>query len=77
MHIYIWNDVENLTTSYHSDGGLNIIASSLERAREMWKERYPTLNCDCLSTEPDYELNLHNEESYEEVIIRSPNAGCC
>jgi hypothetical protein len=35
MNIYIWYGVANLTTNYHSGGGLVIVAPTLERAREL------------------------------------------
>lgn len=35
MYIFIWNAINGVSTNYHDDGGLGVIADSLEAAREM------------------------------------------
>lgn len=84
MNLYIWDRVENATNSYHSEGGIAVIAESLDRARELiaentkqreWDEdeSRPSI-CEALKTEP----NLIREGcSGPEHISIFPDAGCC
>ena len=74
MNMYVWEDIQELTDNYHSDGGLVVLASSEARARELAIERgvkfgqndvpdvYPL--CACSATE-------------EERVYLFPDAGCC
>lgn len=40
MNLYLWYSVSDLTDSYHSSGGLVVVAPTLERARELIAEPY-------------------------------------
>lgn len=93
MNIYIWQSVDELTTSYHSDGGCVVVAPSLDRARELLTEPY----CDGImhDTHSDREQchlvardkceALRTEPDYiyptsdeaEATVIVFPNTGCC
>ena len=46
MNIYIWEDIENVSRSYHSGGGMAVVASTEERAREMIMEHWKKLQED-------------------------------
>ncbi len=35
MKVFIWVEISDVSYSYHDDGGIVIVASSIERAREM------------------------------------------
>ena len=35
MFIFLWDDVDRVSENYHDNGGLGIIAASLEDAREL------------------------------------------
>lgn len=67
MKIFIWQDLENLTRSYHDSGGLVVVAESLERA---WQ-----LNAACKGVVPDKVFELVGDASEESFVF--PDAGCC
>lgn len=88
MNIYIFEEVSKLTTNYHSDGGLVIVAESLERAVALFnegveaeqKERFsrsenpPALTMEEIEKVKLYPLKYNSQK--EEVFI-FPDAGCC
>lgn len=72
--LYIWNRVAGLTDSYHDGGGLVVIASSLDRAREiLTAEAGVQENCEAFTIPPDMEVECAGEE----YIAVHPDAGCC
>lgn len=68
MTLFLWENVDDLTDRYHSDGGLVIVAKSLDRARELM----PVVR----GIEPDKSFKLVGRAIQEEVTV-FPNAGCC
>lgn len=67
MLLFLWKRVDDLTTKWHSDGGLVVVAATLERARELC----PAVN----ETPPDKTFTL--ADPCDEGVFIFPNAGCC
>ena len=80
MNVYIWKRVELLTGSYHPEGGLVVIASSLEGARALIPKRtryepFDPEDTTPFNTEPDEVIPT--VESQEPRAFVFPDAGCC
>lgn len=78
MKLFIWENVEYLTTNYHDSGGLVIMAETLERARELVPahtddDGNPRI-CEAMTQPPDAALTV---ESEQERVWIFPDAGCC
>jgi hypothetical protein len=79
MHVFIWKRIEALTSNYHPEGGLVIVAKDLRRARKMAEEaakgdRSP-LVAHAADAEPD--LRYAVNDTADEQLIVFPDAGCC
>ena len=83
MKLFKWSDVDYLTTSYHDNGGLVVIAETLERARELISDKCPGKHwshdavphrCSAMDTDPDDTFEIFGGS---ETIWVFPNAGCC
>ena len=71
MKIYIWKRLNNVSSNFHSDGGLVIIAESLEKAKELVsQDKYIVIN-----EEPDIVLEIEDSAVPEYIVF--PDAGCC
>lgn len=76
MYIFIWFDVNGLTDRYHDSGGLVIIASSLEAARESFRKEHPEQDkCEMFDVDPDETFELKGDISNR--VYRFQDAGCC
>lgn len=75
MKLFVWNNVDHVSDSYHDNGGVVAIAESLQRAREIIAEatRHAEKPCAAMTIEPD----LSRECDGPEFIAIHPNAGCC
>lgn len=73
MHLYIWQYVDGVSSSYHSGGGLAVIAKSLEQARDFILDKLP--GCGAQTIEPDACLELRQD--HEPDLWVFPDAGCC
>lgn len=73
MKMFIWENVDELTGSWHSDGGLVMTAETLEKARDMIKAQLPQ-GCGALSQEPDHVIEVPEGT---QIMVVFPNAGCC
>jgi hypothetical protein len=74
MQLFIWNNVDHASDRYHDDGGVIVIAETLEHARAMldgYGDREAP--CEAMTKEPD----LVRECVGPEYIAIHPNAGCC
>lgn len=72
MKVFIWEDVAQVSHAYHPKGGLVVIASTEEMARQLANEQ----NGVSLSPEEKptvYELFAE----YMPTVFIFPNAGCC
>jgi len=71
MNVYIWDNIDGLTSNYHSDGGLVIVASTIEAAQvQATAEGLPTL------PNPTRVLKCASKKEDPQVFV-FPNAGCC
>lgn len=70
MKLFVFNCLSGLTNSYHSEGGLIVVAKSLAGAKK--------INPNIGDAKPDkvFELDEKHEKDagYEEIF---PDAGCC
>lgn len=71
MKLFIFNNVEKLTNNWHSEGGLVIIAESMERAIELATKEGVKF------TKEEIESCEVRDCSGEEDIFLFPDAGCC
>jgi hypothetical protein len=72
MNIYIWLRIEHASSSYHSAGGVVVIADTLEEAVALAKVQGATI---APSEKPDHIFEL--DQSQEKMAIVFPDAGCC
>lgn len=90
MNVYVWPETWPITHYVHDGGAVLVVAASLDRAREMWREHvekwrtkhahiYDDLSArgpqpDALDEEPGHVLPT---TSTEELLLVFPDAGCC
>ena len=78
MKIFIWKRAENLTGSWHSEGGVCAIAPSLEIARENIASEATKDGakgrCGALTIPPDFTGEIAHNES---AVFIFPDAACC
>ena len=72
MRVFVWDYVDDLTDSYHSGGGLVVVAESVEAAQSLARE---VERASLTLPEPDavYELSA----SAEPKVWVFPDSGCC
>ena len=68
--VFIWNNIDNLTDRYHSEGGLVVIADNLQDAGILAMEKGVRFNDE---TPTVYEL----KDTVEDEVYIFPDAGCC
>jgi len=68
--VFIWDYVSNLTDSYHSSGGLVVIADNLQDAKILAMEQDVKFDDE---TPTVYEL----KDTVEDEVYIFPDAGCC
>ena len=75
MKLFVWNRVDHATDNYHDEGGVMVIAETLDRARELLKGKTgkDERPCGALTKEPD----LVRECEGPDYIGVFPDAGCC
>ena len=73
MKLFIWEDVDGLTSAWHDSGGLVIIAEDEESARNLWSEHESNPNPDKPLGAP---AHVRETEGAPLVLI-FPDAGCC
>lgn len=71
--IYIWRRIERATDNYHREGGVVIVAESLEKALELSKS-VNSLKIASHET-PDMEMELLGDPPDSVVVF--PDKGCC
>lgn len=74
MKIYVWDDVDGITSKYHDGGGVLIIAATLERAIAMLHETCPD---GYQGTDESLRTSVRVVDPNKESISVFPNAGCC
>ena len=73
MHVYMWERISNCTENYHPEGGLLVVAESLDSAIDKARECGIGLTSDEL--EPD--RIWPTDPSQESEVWIFPDAGCC
>jgi len=72
MKVFIWEEVDQATDSFHPEGGVVVFAETLEKAIELAnKENGCNIASNC---EPD---EIREVIGGEEKVYIMPNAGCC
>lgn len=70
MKVFIWENVDKATSSYHPEGGVVVFADNEARARELARELGAIIE-----GSPDA-VRVSDGDDAEAVFI-FPNAGCC
>lgn len=75
MKLFIWHSVSYVSSNYHHEGAVVVIADSLDRAREMIAEKTAKCadGCGAMVVDPD----LTRECEGPELIAVHIDAGCC
>lgn len=74
MQLFIWNRVDHATDNYHNEGGVVVIADTLERARAMLDGHGDrSAPCGAMTADPD----VTRECAGPEYIAIHADAGCC
>lgn len=73
MKLFMWDRVGHASGNYHDEGGIVVIAETLERAREMIAASKERAKCEALTMTPD----LVRECEGPEHISVHEDAGCC
>lgn len=85
MHLYVWQDVGPLTSSYHCSGGVLVVAPDLAAARDavVAKAAHDS-DYDADEAERDLRKGLDSEPDLlienvtaEPTVRIFPDAGCC
>lgn len=71
MKVFVWTRINELTSNYHSGGGLIVFAATEERARELAVAEGVTFS------ESDAPDDVRVVEGGLEMVYVMPNAGCC
>lgn len=72
LNVYIWNDLEQVSCNYHSEGGLVVIAETLDECLEVVSEdKYIKID-----KEPDAVIPTSSRVREKKYFV-FPNAGCC
>lgn len=66
MNVYIWKSLDHMTSYYHEEAGLVVVAESLERVNELYPQT--------IDIAPDDILQCVNSPEKSFVF---PDAGCC
>lgn len=78
MKVFIWERINKATNSYHTEGGLVVIAETEAAARELFISRSDSYSDGCgpaADEAPDLVLPT-NDDAQPKVFI-FPDAGCC
>lgn len=74
MFVYIFQSIGNLTDSYHSGGGLVVIASGLQQAIDAARARDVSFSPDEIA---DVKIHELVDENTPAAVYIFPDAGCC
>jgi hypothetical protein len=78
MNVYVWDHLNRMSDNYHDNGGVVVVAASLERAHELLrvKGQYGAAvpeDSDVFTTAPTATYPSEGDER----VYTFPNAGCC
>lgn len=81
MNVYVWDYLKRMSDSYHDDGGVVVVAESVEKARELLRTKdehgYTPVpgDSDVFDREPEVTYPTAGEVAAR--VFTFPNAGCC
>ena len=76
MKIFIWRNVKKLTDNYHDDGGVIVVAETVERAMDLVPYTGDGERTTRVLGPPDSIYTLPVGVSEEKVTV-FPDNGCC
>lgn len=83
MNVYVWDDLNNMSSSYHSDGGVVVIADNIDAAYALLRTKGEG-TYGCLPVPEDSGIFGKAPTAIYPIIGQSdprifsfPNAGCC
>jgi hypothetical protein len=71
MKVFIWETLDKVSNSWHTDGGLLVVAEDAKEAYAL-ASKDPSIVID---KEPDIILELAGEATPQVMVF--PNTGCC
>lgn len=85
MKLFIWKRVGGVTANWHDEGGVVVVAESVERARELLakepgvrvQESRDGDRCGAFDSDPDLVFECKPGEAVDCAVILFPDAGCC
>lgn len=72
MNVYVWEEIQEATDNYHSEGGVVVFADTLVEARSLAEAMGVRFHPD--EFQPDEVRSCGGEEK---KVFLFPNAGCC
>ena len=84
MKVFVWEDLDRVSNNYHSNGGLLVVASTLEEAKALVEKPMPSYKGQPeqyweqsvkIDQRPDYVFDVVGQ--VEPMVLVFPNAGCC
>lgn len=74
MKVFVWENVEQVSNNWHSDGGVVVFANDESRAREIANS---TPGCNIKDNEVPSDIRDLRGSKNKEAVYIFPNAGCC
>lgn len=74
MNVYVFEYIDQVSDNYHSEGGLMVVAQSVERAQELIDAES---NVEVTSEEWAEVIVIKAADTEQERLIVFPDAGCC
>lgn len=74
MKIFLWKRLEHVGERWHEEGGLVVVAHSIECAIEIATSNGVVVSID---NKPDAEYEIDVVDPVGEAIFIFPDAGCC
>lgn len=73
MKVFVWKYLDNVSYNYHTEGGLMVVAESLEEAIELAEGSGEGVVVG--NEKPDFVFQVEGEAT--PVVVTFPDAGCC
>lgn len=72
MKVFVWKYLDQVSCSYHTEGGLMVVAENLEDAVRLAEQDNSVVVGEVL---PDYVYDT--SDTATPVVVVFPDAGCC